>query len=144
MNEIKKYISTQQGIMVMVPKQDSGVKVKVMKISYVVTDEMKNERSRFKFKRKVNKIDLFDEDDPENSLEEFTPAIELRIYFKKTDIPDSDLSLLRMAYWKGNKWIPFTDTDHQFKIYDYPYKQWAGYGVAIIDEWIDPPIALGK
>ena len=144
MNDIKMFVSTSLGVIVLVPKQVSGKKVKVKKISYDATNQMKNETKRFTFKREVSEINLFDENIPAISLKTFKPAIELRIYFKKNDIPKSGLTNLRMAYWKGNKWIPFTEKDHQFKVYDYPYKQWAGYGVAIIDKWIDPPVALGN
>lgn len=76
---------------------------------------MNNEASSIKFNQWVNNIDPSDEDDSENSLGIFRSAIELRIYFKKSGIPDSDLRNLWILYLKRNLWIPFTEEVYQLK-----------------------------
>lgn len=143
MNQIKRFIFTKIGVMVMVPKQVSGKKIKVKGVSYKAKGNQKNPQKDFKFKREVNEIDIVETAPPNDPVLDFDPPIELKIFYTAKDLEAAgSMDRIKMAFWDGNEWIPFTKK-HQFHIFEYPYKNWAGFGIAIIKEWIDPPIAIG-
>jgi hypothetical protein len=144
MNQIKKFIFTTNGVMVMVPEQVNGIKVKVKGVSYKAKPNQKLKQVNFEFKREINEIDIVEFAPPNLPVQNFDPPIEVRIYYTDSDVNYAgSKKRIKMAFWDGNMWIPFT-AKHQFHIFEYPYKNWAGFGIAIIREWIDPPIALGK
>ena len=120
MNQIKRFIFTRNGVMVMVPKQDSGKKIKVKGISYKATKAQKKFQKNFKFKGEVNEIDIVETVPPNDPVQVFDPPIELIIFYTGDDLKAAgSMDQIKMAFWDGNKWIPFTEK-HQFHIFDYP------------------------
>jgi hypothetical protein len=90
----------------------------------------------------VINIALFSKSDPDTYLTEFDPPFELWVPYAEDDLEKAKRAgePLALAWYniKQDKWVPvdFKDVPDQCD-------RWAGYGVALISEWDDPPIAWG-
>lgn len=154
MKKIRKFDFDTQGVMLLVPDQPKGdnqfKKIRVDGIDYKATNQMKNEKSQISDIREVIDLSLYDEDDSSVKLTSFNPQIELRVYFKDSDLPNGNHERIKLAYWDNNRnrWVKFDETNHQFKIVKFKpglyLNGWSGYCFALIDNWIDPPIAIGR
>jgi hypothetical protein len=79
------------------------------------------------------------EDDGEGTIvHRFNPPLVLRV-----EIPPSEIARalagedLKLAFWEGSRWLPFTKEKHHFQIH-------SDFALALIRHWGDPPVAWGR
>jgi hypothetical protein len=80
-----------------------------------------------------------EEGDGSGSLvQKFSPPMVLRVGI--TDLAkqaaQSKNRRLQLAFWDGSEWVPFTREKHLFRLTP-------KYGIAVIRDWGDPPVAWG-
>ena len=145
MVESKKVKFDAEGVSVKVPVQKKRIKIKAKKLPLGALENMKPVKGGFQPKRLVLNLGLVDEDDPSTILTEFDPPIELRVRYTKADLDHAgrEGKPLSLAYWYGNQWITFTEEKHQFELLPNANPETGGFGVALISNWGDPPIAWG-
>jgi hypothetical protein len=78
--------------------------------------------------------------------QKFDPAIRIQVYYQDSDIEavGGNYRELVLYYYHGNQWKPFTPEKHDFVLIPIPSDHWKGYGVAKIEDWVDPVIAWGQ
>lgn len=118
------------------------------KIQVITQDlpEMKDlpeTRGVFKPQRLVINLKLWHADQREAKVLKFDPPIEVRVRYTADDFVDPN-GTIHMAYWdeENKKWIPFTEVAHRFKP-EWNESERSGWAVVFLEEWGDPPIAVG-
>jgi hypothetical protein len=67
-----------------------------------------------------------------------SPPMILRVAFTEQDLEQvGEGNELGMAFWDGSRWVPFTKEEHHFQLH-------SRFAVAVIREWGDPSVGLGR
>jgi hypothetical protein len=84
-------------------------------------------------------INLMIKDQSNKAVTDFTTPFELRIRYTPEDISAAGgKDKVKLAYWRGGKWVVFNQTDHKFKLED------TGFALVELSSWpSDPPIGIG-
>lgn len=70
-------------------------------------------------------------------VERFSPPMVLRVAITdKARARAAETGQLRLAYWDGVQWVPFTKEKHLFHLT-------SKHGIAVIRDWGDPAVAWG-
>ena len=130
-----------EGLTVIIPRQGDGKKLKVKPSKFQKQTGMNKPTAKFTFKRGIINIGLVDS--KEVPINDYDPPIILLINFTEDD-KNTTNNKIKFAFWdEGSKeWITFKEK-HNFKLHNFKFETWAGFGVAFVKNWIDPPIALG-
>jgi hypothetical protein len=92
--------------------------------------------------RPVIHLRLEDADRPGEEVTQYDPAITLRVRYTAKDVRDAGDRDPVLGFWDGAKWVRFKEK-HQFRLEaDGPGRS-GGFGVAVISDWVDPPLAWG-
>ncbi|MBW6466335.1 MAG: hypothetical protein K0B06_07530 [Brevefilum sp.] len=138
------------GITVFVPQQvpEIGEIVAIDKKALIPKD-LPKKTDNFRLIRVVANIVLYskrddDQYDGAKPIKKFNPPLEIRVGYTIEDVVENKGSFkkLKLAYWNGNKWVIFNNTEHEFHILPPDTGQVAE---AKIKDWVgDPPIGWGR
>jgi hypothetical protein len=93
-------------------------------------------------RRPVIHLRLEDADQPGVEVRHFDPAITLRVRYTPKDLKDAGDAGLVLGYWDGAQWIKFKEK-HQFRLEPNEPAGSGGFGVVVLSDWVDPPLAWG-
>ncbi len=135
-----------EGVRVTVPAQKDKKTLRAVKLPLGTLGSMPGAPGRFQPERLVINFALEEEGKPGTYLTEFDPPIELRVRYTKADHDRASRAghTLKLAFWDGGKWVPFTPQKHQFRLEPDANPNKGGHGVAVISRWDDPPIGWGR
>lgn len=92
--------------------------------------------------RPVMHLRLENADRPGEEVSQFEPAITLRVRYTAKDVRDAGDRDPVLGFWDGAKWVKFKEK-HQFHLEASGPGQAGGFGVVVLSNWIDPPLAWG-
>lgn len=92
--------------------------------------------------RPVIHLRLEDADQPGVEVTHFDPAITIRVRYTQKDVRDAGDKGLVLGYWDGEQWTTFKEK-HQFRLEPHEPSGPGGFGVAVVSDWVDPPVAWG-
>jgi hypothetical protein len=96
------------------------------------------------FRRVIN-LKFVDPAQPEKVDFTFDPPVEIRIGYSSYDLRmSSNGTQLKLAYWNGARWIPFTIKENNFRLETGGPGKGGGWGIVSIASWSDPTIAWGR
>jgi len=132
------------GITVLVPPQNSGIEIIPIDKGLNPVDWFYKTKD-FRVIRPIANIALVIPPTPDNPtptpVTSFDPPVEFRVNYNFLDVFKSggDIDALKLAFWDGSGWIPFSDSAHDYHILPASTGQIAE---VVIWEWPgDPPIA---
>ena len=144
MTWVRRITFIPEGVMVKLAKEHE--KYFVERTDKGLSEEYKLTTEAFEPFRTVIELALFSKDDTSNYLTEFDPPFELWVPYTEDDLARADRVGRELVLgWEKTDvgWVPFTDSPNVFRKIPDKCDQWAGYGIATVKEWDDPPIAWG-
>jgi hypothetical protein len=91
--------------------------------------------------RPVIRLRLEEATKPGVEVTHFDPAITIRVRYTPKDLKDAGNKGLVLGYWDG-QWIRFKEK-HQFRLEPNEPAGAGGFGVVVLSDWVDPPLAWG-
>ena len=134
----------EEGVTVHVPRQYSMIKVRKVWLPLPAPQDVPDGPD-FRLGRLVINFQLVDDDRPDIVLREFDPPIELRVRYHEFDM-ERAMAVgrpLTLAFWDGERWVPFTAEKHDFHLRPNAEPGTGGVGIARIAGWGDPAVGWG-
>lgn len=133
-----------EDIIIKIPMQRKSVRVRTS--LPLVTQEMWDVKQGFQLIRAVITLKLVDADQPDSILENFDPAIQLKVRFNVDDygVATRDGGKLRLGYWDSMTWTPFDEIEHGFRLIFDDQEDSGDWGLVNIKKWTDPTVGWGK
>jgi hypothetical protein len=145
----------EEGVVVVVPQQESGVEVEIVKLPLGTLEDLRSGDDDFTPTRLVINFEVKDAQTG-NLLYTFDPAIKLQVAYAAEDVKNAggELDNLILGFWleaqerldeKGGRWIAFTKEKHEFRLRpcDPDHPEWGGFGFAWVSNWDDAHIGWG-
>jgi hypothetical protein len=123
------------GVWVTVPRQEDGKLLKIQRDPLPDEGETPETPTVFNpIDRRINFQVVGEDGYP---VQRFSPPMVLRVGITQAARDRATQSgQLRLAFWDGAKWVPFTKRKHFFHLT-------SKYGIAVIRDWGDPAVAWG-
>ncbi len=133
-----------EGVEVTLPTQRK--ETRVVKLPLGSLQNMKPQVGGFQPGRLVINVVGEFMDAPGTAIQEFDPPLQLKINYSPADheFAHKENKPMKLAFWNGNAWVPFTSEKHQYKLYPNANPSSGGYAMVVIRSWGDPPISWGK
>ena len=134
----------EEGVTVHVPRQYSMIKVRKVWLPLPAPQDVPDGPD-FRLGRLVINFQLVDDDRPDIVLREFDPPIELRVRYHEFDM-ERAMAVgrpLTLAFWDGERWVPFTAEKHDFHLRPNAEPHTGGVGIARTAGWGDPAVGWG-
>lgn len=136
------------GVSVLVPEElDSEIVAVSERIPHDIPDNTgeQGEPDSFERIRNIANIVLYERENFDTPVQNFSPPIEFRVHYNFYDLCKTgkcDITDLKLAYWDGEKWVIISDEAHEYQIFPPSTAQVAE---AKIWSWVgDPTLAWGK
>ncbi|MGD2039974.1 MAG: hypothetical protein PVH11_04055 [Anaerolineae bacterium] len=126
-------------VSVSVPTQ-KGPRLAVKGNPFTTLDDLVG--GEFAPRRPVLHLRLEEADEPGTEATHFDPPITLRVRYTAKDVHDAGDEGPVLGYWDGSQWIKFKEK-HQFRLEPHERGASGGFGVAVVSDWVDPPLAWG-
>jgi hypothetical protein len=117
-------------------------KIQVLRPELPNIKSLPGKKGIFEPYRLVINLKLQHADQPNVQMLKLDPPVEVRVRYDTTDLNNTKGSL-RIAFWDGKQWVPFTKASHNFHLEGWDEGKGRGWAVASLTEWADPPIAVG-
>jgi hypothetical protein len=144
MSNGNRVIYDKEGVEVNLPAQSRAMKV--VRLPTGTLKDMPAKAGGFQPGRLVINVAAEIEGSPGSYAGDFNPPLELKVRYTPADYEyaNREGKPLRLAFWDGDEWVPFTSEKHQFKLYPNAVPSSGGYATVAIRKWGDPPSAWGK
>lgn len=138
----------REGVIVITRPQISGIDLTVQRHNIPVTVSTVAVQQVFDPIDLVINLKVVNTNKPEAIVMVFDPALELRVRYRTGHylLSGGNILKLKLGYYDGVKWIPFTVATHRFtltpNIRSQPHL--GGWGNVFIDQWPDPTVGWGR
>jgi hypothetical protein len=137
-NDWKEFIDEvyeDVGVWVTVPRQEKGQLLQIQRLE--LPDEAETPETPTVFKPIDRLINFQVVGQDGRPVQRFSPPMVLRVRITEAARNWAAQSgQLRLAFWDGVKWVPFTKRKHLFHLT-------SDHGLAVIRDWGDPAVAWG-
>ena len=141
---VNRVVFEQEGAEVSLPPQSRAMRV--VRLPLGSLKNMPPKSGGFQPGRLVINVAVEIEASPGVYAQDFDPPLEMKIRYTAADyeFANQEGKPLRLAFWDGDEWVPFTPEKHQFKLYPNAVPSSGGYATVAIRKWGDPSSAWGK
>lgn len=92
------------------------------------------------FRPVINFDVLYDDDQP---VQHFDPPIQIKVRYTGNDVMTAGVGGLKLGFWDGLAWWPYTDAKHDFQLVPDADKS-GGVGIVTVSDWGDPTQIWGR